>query len=151
MSNAGDEQLKPGYERVFSVYDYYDGPRRGVANFLGKPHLYECVFDEEEGDYSNLFRLTPIGEDALRLALEDWDIWRRWEYAFRTGRATEDAHPALPEDASRHAELKLLLDKALVADEEKAITRIGQFCALGDRGALSKGVLAPLQVEWTEP
>lgn len=33
--------LKPGYERFYTVLDYYDGPRKGIADFQGKPHLYE--------------------------------------------------------------------------------------------------------------
>lgn len=149
MSNADDEQLSPGYERVFTVYDYYDGPRSGIADFLGKPHLYECVFDEKEGGYSNLFRLTPIGEETFRLALEDWEIWQRWEHPFHAGEAAINTHPALPKDARRHAELKRILDKVLVTDPKTATTRVGQFDVLGGRRALPKGVLTPLQVEWT--
>lgn len=145
------EQLKPGYEHVFTVYDCYDGPRKGIANFSGKPHLYECVFDEAKDDYSDLFRLTPIGEDTLRLALEDWEIWQRWEYAFHTGRTQFETHPALLEDASRHAELKRLLDNALITDPKTAVTRLGQFETLGDHRNLPKGVLRPLQVRWIQP
>jgi hypothetical protein len=33
--------LKPGYERVYTVLDYCDGPRQGIADFQGKAHLYE--------------------------------------------------------------------------------------------------------------
>jgi hypothetical protein len=54
------EDLKPGYEAVFTVPDYYDGPCRGVANYKGKPHLYDCIFDGEKGNYSEQFWLTPI-------------------------------------------------------------------------------------------
>ena len=35
-------QLQPGYKEVFTVTDYYDGPRKGIANFKGLPHFYEC-------------------------------------------------------------------------------------------------------------
>lgn len=148
---ARPEQLKEGYDRVFTVYDYYDGPRKGIASFLGKPHLYECIFDETKDDYSDLFRLTPIGEDTLRLAQEDWDIWQRWEYAFHNGKAQVDTHPALPVDASRHAELKRILDNAMVTDPKTAIVRVGLFDVLGDHRDLPKGVLRPLQVKWSPP
>ena len=37
-------ELQPGYEEVFTVMDYYDGPRKGVANFRGQPHFYDCIF-----------------------------------------------------------------------------------------------------------
>lgn len=33
MANA---DLKPGYQRAYTVLDYYDGPRKGVADFRGK-------------------------------------------------------------------------------------------------------------------
>jgi hypothetical protein len=32
-------QLKPDFEEVFTVTDYYDGPRKGIANVRGKPHF----------------------------------------------------------------------------------------------------------------
>ena len=47
--------------------DYYDRPRKGIANYRGQPHLYECIFDEEKDDYSELFQLTPLPNDIFRL------------------------------------------------------------------------------------
>jgi hypothetical protein len=142
--------MKPEYERVFTVTDYYDGPRKGVANFLGKPHLYECIFDEAKGNYSDLFRLTPIDAETFQLAMEDWSIWQRWELAFNTGKVDVSTHPALPHEASRHAELERILNKTLVTDPEKASTKIGRFEPLGEQ-KLPKGALRALQVRWTEP
>src|SRR6267378_8317239 len=71
------EQLKPEYERVFTVTEYYDGPRKGIANFLGVPHLYECLFDEAKGNFSDQFLLTPIDTQTFQLAMEDWNICMR--------------------------------------------------------------------------
>jgi hypothetical protein len=144
------EELKPEYERVFTVTDYYDGPRKGLANFLGKPHLYECIFDQIKGDYSDLFRLTPIDVETFQLAMEDWSIWQRWELAFHSGKADLSTHPALPQDASRHKELERILDKTLVPVPQKAFTKAGHFEPLGEQ-SVPKGVLRPLQVQWTEP
>ena len=69
-------QLKPGYEEVFTVTDYYDGPRQGIANFKGKPHFYDCIFDEARQDYSDRYRRRendytvppspPSGQGAAR-------------------------------------------------------------------------------------
>jgi hypothetical protein len=78
MSSTG---LKPGYERVYTVVDYYDGPRKGIADYKGKPHLYECMFDESKDNYSERFLLAPLD------AMEDWAIWQRWELANHTGKA----------------------------------------------------------------
>lgn len=52
--------LEPGYERVYTVNEYYDGPRKGIADYCGEPHLYECILNESDGDYSGLFRLSPM-------------------------------------------------------------------------------------------
>ena len=142
--------LKPGYECVYTVSDYYDGPRKGIANYQGRPHLYECVFDEIKGNYSELFWLAPVDFETFQLAMEDWAIWQRWELAYHSGKTEVDAHPALPHESARHAELQGILDKVLIIDQQNAITRIGRFEALGN-ASLPKGVLRPLQVEWTDP
>jgi hypothetical protein len=119
-----------GYETVFTVTDYYDGPRRGLANYQGKPYFYECVFDEDNDDYSDQFRLTPIDEKTFKLAMEDWEIWRRWETAFHAGKADINSHPALPEERPRHEELRRHLDSVLVTDPHRAVIRIGKFDTL---------------------
>ena len=141
--------LKPGYERVYTVVDYYDGPRKGIADYRGKPHLYECIFDEAKGNYSNSFLLAPLDSETFRLAMEDWAIWERWELAYHTAKTDLSTHPALPHESERHKELAGTLEKLLVVDAAKAVTRIGYFEATGGE-ALPKGVVRPLQVKWTE-
>jgi hypothetical protein len=59
-------------EIAFTITDYYDGPLNGIANFLGKPHFYERIFDAAQDDYSDMYRLTPVDEPTFRLAMEDW-------------------------------------------------------------------------------
>lgn len=148
--NQGPSTLpKSSLETVFTVTDYWDGPRQGIANFQGKPHFYDCVFDEQENGYSNFFRLTPIDEEAFRLAMEDWAIWRRWYLAFHSGQTDISSHPALPEDAERHRQLKEILEKKLVTDQAKAETRIGRFTVPQDP-ELEPGIRRPMQVEWLE-
>jgi len=144
------EQLKPGYERVFTVTEYYDGPRKGIAHFLGVPHLYECLFDEARDQFSDHFLLTPIDTETFQLAMEDWGIWQRWELAFKAGKADMSTHPALPQEAARHAEIKGILDRTLLTIPEDAFTRIGRFESLGEQN-LEMGVLRAMQVRWTEP
>ena len=67
--------LKPGYEHVHTVTEYYDGPRKGIADYRGEPNLYECIFDELKDDYSESFRLAPLDAETFRMAMEDWVIW----------------------------------------------------------------------------
>lgn len=145
-----NEELKPGYECVFTVTDYYDGPLKGVANYLKRPHFYERIFDGEKDAYSEVFRLSPLDTEIFQLAIEDWDIWRRWEIAFHTGKADIGTHPALPHEAKRHAELKSVLDKSLIIEPRNAVARIGQFEVLGEPN-LPEGVRRAMQVKWSEP
>jgi hypothetical protein len=135
------EQLKSGYEQVFTVTDYYDGPRAGIANYHGQPHFYKCIFNEAKDDYLELFRLTPLNTEIFQLAMADWNIWRQTDVS---------THPALPHEANRHAELRRILERSIVTDPDRAILRVGRFEALGE-SSLPKGVIRPLQVEWTEP
>jgi hypothetical protein len=146
MSSA---ELMPQYERVYTVLDYYDGPRKGVADFEGQPHLYECIFDEAKGNYSDSFLLMPIDGESFRLALEDWAIWQRWELAYHTGQADLSTHPALPNERKRHDEVQTILQNALVIAPKKSITRVGLFKAIGNE-PLPRGILRQLQVKWSE-
>lgn len=81
--------------------------------------------------------------------MEDWAIWKRWELAYHAGKTDLSTHPALPDESERHKELESILEKVLVIDPAKAVTRIGLFEAMGGE-TLPKGVIRPLQVKWTE-
>ena len=61
-------KLEQGFETVHVVHDYWDGPRSGVAEYGGRPHWFENIFDEQQDDYSDLFWLTPLSEETLGLA-----------------------------------------------------------------------------------
>ncbi len=132
---------------MFTVTDYFDGPRKGIANYEGRPHFYECIFDAATDDYSEVYRLTPLDAESFRLAMEDWKIWKRWKSAFHRDNTEIGTHPALPDDADRHAELKLILDKVLLTEPTKAISRIGKFEIL-ETDILPEAVIRPLQVKW---
>ena len=148
ISIQESEDLVPGNEIVFTVTDYYDGPLNGIANFLGKPHFYERIFDSARDDYSDMYRLTPIDDRTFQLAKEAWDIWRRWESAFHTGKARMEAHPVLPGDTARHGELKFMLDEALQSSP-KALIQTGKFSLLGE-SKMPRGE-RKFQVKWTNP
>lgn len=143
-------ELQPGYDEVFTVTDYYDGPRNGTANFKGVPHFYDCIFDDAKDEYSELYHLTPISEHIFQLAKEDWAIWMRWEAAFHSGVATLESHPALPQDRARHETIHAVLDSALITDLTTCTIQRGSFERLGN-GEYTKGVIRPLQVKWTDP
>jgi hypothetical protein len=139
--------LDPAYSIVHTMTDYYDGPRRGVADFDGVPHLYESEWSDALDDFEPTFRLSPLSADVFALALESWAIWRRWETAFHRRRATQESHPALPEDAARSAELENLLKARLQIDPTNSILATGEFRRREDPSWTSFG-WAPLQVRW---
>lgn len=130
-------------EPVYTITDWYDGPRRGVANFDGKPSYYECQwyagidagFEAVPGDYL----LTPLDAETYQLALEDWAIWERWEAAFAAGTTTQATHPTLPEDQARHAEIEQVLLTRLVTNQHCCRRATGEFHYIGGKSF----------VEWT--
>ncbi len=116
-------------ERVYTMTDYYDGPRGGIADYHDVPHLYDSLWPEDAKHSPEpfLFLVMPIDRDTFELALEDWRIWRRWEKAHKEGLETEDSHPALPEERARHEELKKLLGGKLKVIPDLAIVVPGIF------------------------
>ena len=135
---------------MFTVDEYYDGPRTGVANFRGEPHFYECIFEENRSDYSNLFQLTPIDQKTFELALAAWRIWRKWEIAYHEGKVKWESHPALQVDTAKYRKMTRRLEGLLKTDPQKSITRIGQFAPIANQ-KLPKGVLFYFQVRWSRP
>ena len=114
-------------EIVHTVTDYYDGPRGGIADFHGKPHLYSSLWDESADDWSDTFLLQPVDEQTFLLAMEDWAIWCRWERAYHSGQTPHATHPALPNERARHDELNALLTPKLQVDPKQAIRVRGSF------------------------
>jgi hypothetical protein len=119
-------QEEEGFGKVHFETDYYDGPRAGVADFQGEPHYFECPEDESIG-YSSYYYLRKIDEEAFRLALEDYEIWKRWKAAFDAGKATLESHPCLPSEKERHDELSAYLEERLKVDTKKDLKVIPRF------------------------
>jgi hypothetical protein len=121
-----------GSDRVLTVNDYYDGPRLGVAELHGVPHIYEAEFDHSTEEYGDTYYLSPIGSDLLELVLEDWEIWLRWERAYKRGEASIDSHPALPEESNRHKVLKHAIGDRLASDPGNRVYYRAKFSADGN-------------------
>jgi hypothetical protein len=120
------------YDVVYTVNDYWDGPREGVADYKGKPHWYKCVFDEQRDEWSNTFDLKPLDAETFALAMEAWQIWRKWEEAYHQGKVTLESHPALREDSQRKAELTLLLADRLTVESGNYPQMDGNFEAINE-------------------
>ncbi len=123
MSAAANE-----WEPVFTVNEFFDGPRQGFANYHGRPHAYLCEWDERADDWRTIYLVSPVSEEQLRLAIEDWDIWRRWASAHHAESLTpEDECPALAGDWSRHKQLEPVVRAALAVDKRQVVRVIPEF------------------------
>jgi hypothetical protein len=139
--------IAAGYDKVYTVTDYYDGPRAGVADFNGQPHYYECQFDDVQSNWSDIFLLKRIDSETFQLALEDWEIWEHWNVAREEGRVSLDTHPALPEERERHNEISIILQSKLKSEPEKDIKAKAAFEVVEPK---RKGQsIADLQVKWS--
>ena len=103
-------------DKVLTVNEYYDGPRLGIAEYNGIPHIYESEYDYSTETTGDTYWISLIGSDLYHLIMEDWEIWIRWETAFKSRKASRETHPALPIDRKRHDELKLIIGDRLKSD-----------------------------------
>src|SRR6186713_1004995 len=68
-SGRGDHTAAPrpgrlmAWDRVHTVTDYYDEPRRGIADVDGVPHIYEAEFDHSTAEYGDTYYVSPVDED----------------------------------------------------------------------------------------
>ena len=138
------------FERVYSVMDYFDGPRGGVAEFFGRPHRYQCKWDKELDDRAESFILTPISNDILALELEQWALWRKWELAFHRGDVQQSSHPGLGGTDARYDELKRIIKDRSVEESPATWRAKGLFRARSSQPEMPVGVMRELEVEWTE-
>lgn len=129
-----------GWERVYAVHDFHDGPLRGVADCGGAPHAFERRWNSSADDWDAFFRLQPIAAETLAAVVEAWGIWQRWRTAFDRGEAVLQSHPALPQERARREELSRFLAGRLDLPNEASRWK-GEF-----RGNLLVG---PAEVRWS--
>ena len=115
------------WDRVHTVNDYYDGPRLGIADVDGVPHIYEAEFDYSTDEFGDTYFVSPVDENLMALVLEDWEIWLRWNSAFKRGNASAETHPALPQDRERHEALKIAIGDRLRVDRAHSKYLKGHF------------------------
>lgn len=115
------------WQKVHTVNEFYDGEIFGVADYQGRPHVYEKQWNDVSQEYGPLFRLSEIEPELLSLVLEDWEIWLRWEAAFHEGRETLETHPARPSERERHEALKAEIGGRLEAKRGGPILTAGTF------------------------
>jgi hypothetical protein len=115
------------FERVHTIWDYYDGPREGLADFHGRPHYYKNAWDEAADDWSPWYALVPIDADTLHLAMEQWAIWLAWNEKFRAGKVPLESHPGNGGQIARYDELETILESRIPSPGPDAVTAEGKF------------------------
>lgn len=114
------------YEKIHTIQDWWDGPREGVADYKGKPHVFTRVFDEDLDDYSDFFLLTPITEEEFHLIMEGNEIWKRWVMDFEERLVPLSSHPCLPEERARYEEIKALTQHLFDANQTSSLSVMGE-------------------------
>jgi hypothetical protein len=124
-------------ETVYTVNDYWDGPRVGVADFKGQPHYFQCVLDDASDDWSSIFWLHSMEPETFNLVMENWKLWERWREARTEGRPDDDSHPCLTEDRATYEAISVVVEKKLRIDPARDIRAEGQFQTIGPPGQLT--------------
>ena len=113
------------------TYEWYDGPRSGVASCHGQPYYYESQWADVYNQQQDWFKLSPIRLDLFEQELERWELWLNWKAAYDAGSVEIESHPYLPADRARGEELSELLDSTLKIDADKFLVAQAEFTAAG--------------------
>jgi hypothetical protein len=143
-------QVLGSMETVHAVWEYHDGPRTGIANYLGQPYYFQCQWNSAEDDSARIYLLAAIDAETLALALEQWDIWREWELAFHSGHVSADSHPGRGGRDARYDELELVLQSRLNAFPPSRIHARASFHPVQGNWSFPVGVMRPFLVEWSD-
>lgn len=126
------------FERVYTIGDWYDGPRSGAADYRGAPHHYRSLYlDTPDWDpQEDRFELTPLTAEALEWMIEADALYQRWDAARRRGtlppEAREEAIPVdaplvFPQDRGRYETLERQVAAYLAANAARAFIVHGAF------------------------
>jgi hypothetical protein len=137
------------FERVYMVWDIYDGVRSGIANYRGDPHYFNCALDRDNGD-SDSYELWPIAQEQLALATEQWQLYRAWEKRFHSGEVPVETHPGHRGQNPRYEELGGRIDQWLRTRGASAHRALAKFRACEEQPDLPTGCLREVEVEWAD-
>lgn len=134
-------------QTVYTVEDYYDGPRTGVADYNGQPHYYRSIYLDSPNwnPDEDRFELSPVSPEVVSAAVEKAEIFIRWHRTQpqnTAGVVSEDDWGALPEDRDRRDVLQAFLEARYAeAAQASRIVVHGKF--------LPNGHPPRLRVQWT--
>ena len=143
---------RPKAETVYAVEDYYDGPESGFADFRDYPHRFEVTKEWINRDRTiRRFRLNPVGTELLRLALEQQQLWSRWNDSYRKGELPNDLpyqERALPGDLEAYRALQVRIDQCMAQSLGRSFYAEGRFFA-GRRATGFRALGEHLRVVWS--
>ncbi len=134
-------------EHVYMVWDLYDGVRSGIADYEGNPHYFESIYSEDSEEHTDEFRLTPVDQKTLKLAQEQWSIYRDWEKRFHSGLEPSETHPGHGGVDARYDQLEARVQSSIEAGPVTK-TVSGRFRAKEEQPDLPVGCLRDMEVEW---
>lgn len=127
------------------VWDIYDGVRTGLAKYKGKPHYFSSIFEEE---FTEKFEISPVNEKFLELAVEQWKIYREWEFLYHSGKEVLEKHPGHGGINKLYDEIEVKLKKGLSGLKKLNSVFCPNFRVLPDQEHLPSGVLKEIEVQW---
>ena len=139
--------MKIVFQKVYMVWDLYDGARTGLADFNGVPHYFSCVFSDQ---YTDKFELSPVSDNYLALALEQWKIYRDWELQYNLEDDLIENHPGNGGVSPRYDELDIILKSELKNVKKTNGLFRPEFRVLPNQEELPTGVLREVEVAWHE-
>ena len=113
-------------EKVYVENEWYDGPRKGVANFNGVAHRFVACYQSEKG-YLDSFKIFPISGHELELEIEQWKIFVEWNKQYESGKACLELHPGTGGISQRWDELEYLLRPNREYIPENAVLALAEF------------------------
>jgi len=136
------------FEPVLMIWDIYDGPRTGLAQYKGQPHYFNCLWDEPNDNHSEIFSLSPVDDSFIHSATVQWKIYREWEFKFHTGLVELATHPDNRGINLEYDRLKDELNSRLKKLVELPNNFIPEFRVLPNQDDLPDNVLRNLEASW---
>jgi hypothetical protein len=137
------------FEKVHSVWNYYDGVRTGIADFGGAPHYFASLFDDLADDYTDRFQLFPVSADVVVKARRQQTIFKAWRDRVQRKEVSPETHPAIRGFDPEYDDLARWLDEHVKSLEALPTLQIATFRVLPGQEKLPAGFLRELEVAWS--
>lgn len=109
--------IADGFARVYAEFEWYSGPRSGLAVIGGRPHYFQG-YDWDDADAADQYTVWPASDRAVELEREQWAIFARWNECREAGTAGPESHPGQGGIDARYDELTTLLAQYRQAPED---------------------------------